>query len=516
MTMTTALTMNTPIAALDIGTNSFHLVVATATKQGFEVVTREKSMVRLGEGTGDMKTLSKSAMDRGLAALKHMAAIAHAHSAPIRAVATSAVREAVNAAEFVKRARVEAGVDIDVISGVEEARLIHLGVLQAVDISATSLIIDIGGGSTELIVADGPADHYVRSLKLGAIRLTNRFFPSDHLHPAAPGACRSFVRASLAPTIKDIREHSPRTAIVSSGTAEAVARVAAHRRGERIPRNLNGFTFTSEELRGVVNVLESAKTLADRRAIDGVESSRADIILAGAIILQSIIDESRIESLVFSDFALREGLLLDTFRRSVPELDRELQVSSRNSVEALMTRLDDDPAHSRHVAYLALQLFDGLKDTLGVDDDQRFILEASALLSNVGLSISHSKHHLHSYYIIKHADMPGFRERDVELIAQIARYHRKSKPKNSHEAYAALNENEKHIVRSLASILRIAIGLDRSHDGRVTHVDVKKKGSRIGIVTRARNGEDLNLNLYSARERADLLCDLTGSVIDVA
>jgi len=505
----------TPIAALDIGTNSFHLVVATASQNGFDVVAREKSMVRLGEGTGDMKTLSKAAIERGIEALKHMSEIAHAHSAPIRAVATSAVREASNASDFVHRALKETGVEIEVISGVEEARLIHLGVQLAVDIPTTSLIIDIGGGSTELIVAEGPNELFVRSVKLGAIRLTNRFFPSDHVHPAAPNACRSSVRSSLAPTLKDIHNFSPKTAIVSSGTAEALARMVSFKRGGPQPRNFNKFTFTREELSEAVKVIEAAKTLADRREIQGLDASRADIILAGAIVLQTVIDEAEINEIIFSDFALREGLLLDTLRLSSPTASRELHDASLSSVESLMLRLDEDPAHSRHVARLALQLFDQLIDVLDVDDDQRFMLESAALLSNVGLAISHSKHHLHSYYIIKHADMPGFREHDVELIAQIARYHRKSKPKLSHEAFAVLDETDKHTVRAMAAVLRIAIGLDRSYDARVQEVTVKKKGSKISIKAATLNGSDLNLNLYSARERADLLADVTGCTVDI-
>jgi len=515
-----------PLAAIDIGTNSFHMVVARVGEvsvagefigPAFEVVAREKEMVRLGSGSGDMKELSGDAIERGVVALERLVKIAAIHDADVVAVATSAVREAENADVFLDRAREEAGVVVDVISGVEEARLIHLGVLQAVPVfDQRVVVIDIGGGSTEILVGERGETLAAGSLKLGAIRLTRRFFRGERLHPGAVESCRRHVRSVLAPMVRDVERVGYGVAVASSGTAETVASVVNAQRGAAPPRTFNGFVMTRDEIGAAVGALIAAGSVEERRSMAGMDPSRADIILAGAIILQSIIDESRIDSLVFSDFALREGLLLDTFRRSVPELDRELQVSSRNSVEALMTRLDDDPAHSRHVAHLALQLFDGLKETLGVDDDQRFMLEAAALLSNVGLSISHSKHHLHSYYIIKHADMPGFRERDVELIAQIARYHRKSKPKNSHEAYAALDESEKHIVRSLASILRIAIGLDRSHDGRVTHVDVKKKGSRIGIVTRARNGEDLNLNLYSARERADLLCDLTGSVIDVA
>lgn len=509
------MTSKTPIAALDIGTNSFHLVVASASTNGFEVITREKSMVRLGEGTGDMKTLSRAAIERGLVALRHMSDIARAHGAPIRAVATSAVREASNASDFVGRALKETGVEVEIISGAEEARLIHLGVQQAVDIPPTSLIIDIGGGSTELVVAEGPTELFVRSLKLGAIRLTNRFFPSDHVHPAAPNACRTFVRSSLAPTIRDIGNFGPETAIVSSGTAEALARMTSHRRGGQQPKSLNSFIFTASELRETVKVIESARTTADRRAIQGLDASRADIILAGAIVLQSIIDESGIETLVFSDFALREGLLFDTIRLSVPTVARELHSASRNSVESLVSRLDEDPAHSRHVARLALHMFDQLVDALDVSADRRFLLESAALLSNVGLSISHSKHHLHSYYIIKHADMPGFREHDVELIAQIARYHRKSKPKNSHEPFAGLDDTDRHTVRALAAVLRIAIGLDRSYDARVHEVSVKRKGSKISIEALSSDGSDLSLNLYSARERADLLADVTGCTVEI-
>ena len=509
------MTSKTPIAALDIGTNSFHLVVASVSRNGFDVIAREKSMVRLGEGTGDMKTLSKAAIERGLITLRHMSDIARAHGAPIRAVATSAVREATNASEFVDRALKETGVEIEVISGVEEARLIHLGVQQAVDIPATSLIIDIGGGSTELIVANGPKNLFVRSLKLGAIRLTNRFFPSDHVHPAAPNACRSFVRASIAPTMRDIRDLTPKIAIVSSGTAESLTRMASHRRGGQQPKNFNAFSFTVNELNDAVRVIEAARSAADRRAIQGLDPSRADIVLGGAIVLQTIIEESDIETVVFSDYALREGLLLDTIRTSVPTAPRELRSASRSSVESLVSRLDENPTHSRHVAQLALQMLDQLVDVLDVSDDRRFLLESAALLSNVGLSVSHSKHHLHSYYIIKHADLPGFREHDVELIAQIARYHRKSKPKMSHEPFANLDDADRHTVRALAAVLRIAIGLDRSYDARVDEVRIRRKGSKLTVEALSSEGSDLSLNLYSARERADLLADVTGCTVEI-
>ncbi|MEY4228587.1 MAG: hypothetical protein RLZ84_1179, partial [Actinomycetota bacterium] len=238
-------------------------------------------------------------------------------------------------------------------------------------------------------------------------------------------------------------------------------------------------------------------------------------ILGGAIVLQTIIEESDIETVVFSDYALREGLLLDTIRTSVPTAPRELRSASRSSVESLVSRLDENPTHSRHVAQLALQMLDQLVDVLDVSDDRRFLLESAALLSNVGLSVSHSKHHLHSYYIIKHADLPGFREHDVELIAQIARYHRKSKPKMSHEPFANLDDADRHTVRALAAVLRIAIGLDRSYDARVDEVRIRRKGSKLTVEALSSEGSDLSLNLYSARERADLLADVTGCTVEI-
>lgn len=315
--------------------------------------------------------------------------------------------------------------------------------------------------------------------------------------------------------MRDIGDLTPKIAIVSSGTAESLARMASHRRGGQQPKNFNAFSFTANELNDAVRVIEAARSAADRRAIQGLDASRADIILGGAIVLQTIIEESDIETVVFSDYALREGLLLDTIRTSVPTAPRELRNASRSSVESLVSRLDENPTHSRHVAQLGLQMLDQLVDVLDVSDDRRLLLESAALLSNVGLSVSHSKHHLHSYYIIKNADLPGFREHDVELIAQIARYHRKSKPKMSHEPFANLDDADRHTVRALAAVLRIAIGLDRSYDARVDEVRVRRKGSKLTLEALSSEGSDLSLNLYSARERADLLADVTGCTVEI-
>ena len=226
------------LAAIDVGTNSFHLVVARVTGEDrFEVVTSEKEMVRLGTGSGDMKRLTPEAIQRGVDTLRRMKQIADIDGAPVRAVATSAVREAENHDEFVTRAREEAGVEVEVISGVEEARLIHLGVLQAVPVFDQRLLLcDIGGGSTEVLVGEQGQVLTARSFKLGAVRLTNRFFPGDRLHPSAVSSCRTYIRSTLSPYAREVASHGFEVAIGSSGTIQAVAAIAQATTGAERPR----------------------------------------------------------------------------------------------------------------------------------------------------------------------------------------------------------------------------------------------------------------------------------------
>ena len=212
--------MSNLIAALDVGTNSFHLVVAKPTSSGFEVVTREREVIRLGRGGGDMKEISDSAMERGVRSLVRMHEIADSHGAKLRAVATSAVREATNRADFIKRARKDAGVDLEVVSGTEEARLIHLGVLNAIGVhDQVMLVCDIGGGSTEIVVGLDDEVLFARSFKIGAVRLTDRFFTHERLHPSAVSACRHFVRSALAVVAPEVRGLGFQLAAASWSTA---------------------------------------------------------------------------------------------------------------------------------------------------------------------------------------------------------------------------------------------------------------------------------------------------------
>ena len=271
---------------------------------------------------------------------------------------------------------------------------------------------------------------------------------------------------------------------------------------------LNGIRLTRDDLGVVVERLLQAKRTEDRRAVDGLEEKRADIIVAGALIAEQVVEALDIDELVVSEDALREGVLLDTFRRKHGASLHHLRDLRRRSVLSLAELTDEDPAHSAKVAELALALFDELVDHLDLGDQHREYLEAAALLANVGLFISHSAHHKHSYYVIRHAEhLTGFTDGEIEVIAQTARYHRRSAPKKKHEAFAGLDDEDRRVVRTLAGILRVAIGLDRTHAGLVDRVRVAAAAGTDGrLIVEVGGGEtDLGTEIYSANERRGLL-----------
>ena len=517
------------IAAIDVGTNSFHLVVASVNAEGhFEVLTREREPVRLGSGPEDMKRLTPEAMDRGISVLGRMRRIAvHAGATSVTAVATSAVREADNRAEFTDRARAEADVDIEVVSGVEEARLIHLGVLGAVPLTdKRHLIIDIGGGSTEFIIGDGAEPLLLRSLKLGAIRLTDRFFPQGRTRKRSVRDCRGYIDSFLGHLPAEIARLGFETAVGSSGTITALARMCAIRRGDRDNRT-GRLSFTAKELRKLTADLAAAKTPEDRLAAEGLEERRADIIVAGALLLEQAFTLLGIKRMEVSDFALREGILFEQIRRAAaPGRDpfHRLEDLRRSGVMYVANSYHEDLGHAEHITDLALELFDGLSPMHGLGEEDRELFEAASLLHNVGIFISHSAHHRHSYYIIRNSEhLTGFTEREIEVIAQVARYHRKSAPKSKHPDFASLAKSDQQRVRWMAAMLRVAIGLDRSNRQVVTRVKVADSddadddaGSADGelrLIARVSPGVDTSVELFTAKARSELLETVSGRTL---
>jgi exopolyphosphatase/guanosine-5'-triphosphate,3'-diphosphate pyrophosphatase len=497
-------------AAIDLGTNSFHLVVARVEPDGhFDVLDREKEVVRLGSGAGVMRMLTPEAIERGIAALGRFRRIADGYGATIDAVATSALREALNREDFLRRARDEVGIDVDIVSGVEEARLIHLGVIQFVPLlEERILVIDIGGGSTELVVGEGTDLLIARSLKLGSIRLTDRFFPEGEIRAHSVRDCRTYVRSFLAPAVADLRSLQPFTAVGSSGTILNLARIAAGEDRD-VAGVSNGDAFSAEDLHRAVATILDRKRADDRADIVGLDEQRRDIIVAGAILLNEIVDLLAIGRIVVSEAALREGILIDRVSRNGADMIHRLSDIRRRSVMRMAETFHEHLDHISRATDLALQLFDGLQPVHHLMAADRDLLEAAGLLHNVGLFVSHAAHHRHSYYVIRNTDqLVGFTDREVELIAQIARFHRKSEPKARHLEFQALSAPDQRRVRLLAGMLRIGIALDRTRQGAVETVTVRPRSDprqTIDIDVAAAPAADVSLERYTAEQRLTLL-----------
>ena len=506
-----------PLAAIDIGTNSIHLVVARPTGNNrFEVIDREKDVVRLGSGSGDMKRLAPDAIERGLDALRRFQQLADSRGAEVHAVATSAVREADNRLEFVRRAAQEAGVRVAVISGAEEARLIRLGALQAVPAyEQRHLLIDIGGGSTEFIIGERAEVLGARSLKLGAIRLTERFGLDGAVKRKVLDECRQYIRSYLAPVTRMVETFGFDVAIGSSGTIVNLMEISRALNGEGVLRQVSGAVLDAEGLAAVVTAISSAGSLDERASIPGLEAKRADIVLGGALVLEQSFDRLGIDEMVVSDFALREGVLLDALRRrdhtSIGHL-RDLRYESVMHVAALVP---EEREHAEHSTELALRLFEQTGAVHQLDPSNEELLEAAGLLANVGLLVSHDRHHLHSYYVIRNSDaLTGFTDEEIELIALVARYHRKSAPKSSHADFAALSEDQQHVVRVLAGLLRLGVALDRTRTRAVRDLRVEVAKKRITIEIEADG--DASLERYTAEARKGLLADALGVEVEIA
>ncbi len=503
------------LAAIDIGTNSFHLIVVDVDKRNrkFKILTREKEIVRLGSGSTDMKHLSENAMNRGIEALKRFKAIADAARAPVRAIATSAVREALNQSEFLRRVKSATGIKIEIASGSEESRLIYLGVLQALPVfNRKILLMDIGGGSTEFLIGRQREIFYENSLKLGAIRLTQRFFTSEKLTPKSVKQCRKFVWGTINLVSREIKKHDYDMAIGSSGTILNIASMIRLMRGEPAAIKTNNFSFSRRELNKIVEKLTKAKDVKQRAKIPGLDVSRADIIVAGALILEQIFEELNIKRMTVSEFALREGIILDTIEKQYKRKNfHPLNDIRYRSVLHLAENFKYEMQHSHHTAHLALRIFDQTRKLHKLGDAEREFLEAAALLHEIGFFISHSQHHRHSYYIVRNSELMGFTDNEKEIIANIARYHRKSHPKLKHEEFGRLTPEDQSVVQKLSAILRVADGLDRTHSSVVKDVTCKASGKNAAfILHREHKRTPVDLEIWGAERKKELFEEVFG------
>jgi exopolyphosphatase/guanosine-5'-triphosphate,3'-diphosphate pyrophosphatase len=495
------------LAAIDIGTNSFHLVIARIEKGNrFTVLTKNKEVVRLGTSSNDMKYISSESIERGISTLKRFKLICETFNAEIRAIATSAVREALNKLEFTERAFNETGINIEIISGYEEARLIYLGILQALPVyNKRILLIDIGGGSTEFLIGYQGENIYARSIKIGAVRLTQKFKLNKDLSDKNIENARLFIKGALYPLIRELKNYKFEELIGSSGTIQNIAAIinAKEKPEAEDFLVLNGYKYDSESLKNVVKKLLKSGDIDKIKKIPGLDEKRADIIVAGALILDQIFSEFNFTEITVSNYALREGIILDTINKDVgPNRYSHLSDVRYNSIIHLGEMTNFEKEHALQVQDIATKLFDALKTQFTLDNEDEEILEAAAILHDIGYYISHTDHHKHSYYLIRNSEMLGFNDNEIEIIANVARYHRKSHPKIKHEGYKKLDVNGRIRVNKLSAILRLADGLDRSHKSIIKDLSINQEKDVLNIALTAETNPELEI--WGAERRKDL------------
>jgi exopolyphosphatase/guanosine-5'-triphosphate,3'-diphosphate pyrophosphatase len=488
------------IAAIDAGTNAVRLEIARVRPDGtLDVLHQERDPVRPGEGLFLTGAMPRQTMERLLAALRRYGALCRRYRARIRAVATSAVREARNRDEIIRRVQAEAGFRLDVISGQEEARLICLGVLQGTPPSRRSLVVDIGGGSTEIALAAGERPLTLWSVEVGAVRLTELFASSGRVGRPKLKLMRTLVREAFAEAMPRGAAGRLTTALGSSGTIEAVVGFAAEDRGAA--------RATAAEVSQAVDELAEMSPAERRRHFD---SRRAEIVVAGAVILETVLRHARLRSISAVDRGLRDGVLVDLLRRNAGEPEGRLAESALSFAQ----RFRSAHAHAEHVSLLALSLFDSLGTVHRLPSGTRPLLEAASLLHDIGHAVNPQRHHKHAQYLIRNGDIAGLTDRERELVALIARFHRRSPPETHHVEMDPLAPGDRQVVRKLATLLRLADSLDRGHHQNVRSIAARVAHRSVRLHLRRRAPVDLEI--WDAEHEAVLFRRVFGRRLELS
>src|SRR6266851_5105560 len=504
------------IAAIDIGTNSIHMIVVQVrTDLSFEVIDREKEMVRLGAGGLDGRALTPEAMHAALQVLSKFRRLAESHKVDeVIAVATSATREAENGGEFLQAITQQTGIRPRVISGTEEARLIHLAAVYGVSVPGEVVVIDIGGGSVEVTRGAGSAIELGKSFKLGVIRLTERFVKSDPIDSRDERKLVRHIDAEIGKYLHQIARGGFERVIGTSGTILSLGAVASAADGLPPGAPLRNRRFTAKQIRRIRKDL-TALDLEERLRVPGLEPRRAALAVAGEILLDEILKRLGEEEITLCDLSLREGLVLDyvaRHRKEIAQADRYPDVR-RRSVFELAERCNYWPEHSQHVARLAVGLFDQTRAIHSLTDREREWLEYAAILHDIGVHISYEGHHKHSYYLVQNGDLRGFEPDEIETIALVARYHRQATPKRKHDGFRDLRRRTRRAVRTLAAILRLAESLDRSHAQTITGLELHDRGD--DDLVRLRATGDVELELWAAARHAAPFERMTGKPLRI-
>ncbi len=502
------------IAAIDIGSNSIRQIVADVSANGtIRIVDELKAAPRLGAGLTGSGELSEQAMKDALDALGRMSTLAAQLGARrVEAVATSAVRDAVNGPAFLELVRAETGLRVRALIGEEEARLTFRSALAHFDLGVgRAVVMDIGGGSLELALsADGLLDRLI-SLPFGAIRLTEEFLAGV---PARRGVreLRKDVREALREHLP-VRDWRGAQVIGSGGTFTNLAGIYLARQGVQTARTVHATRVPRVELEHILDILQDM-SVEERRQVPGLNAARADIIVAGLAVSAEVLARVEAREVNVSAYGIREGLLLET-ARVAPTVADPGEARER-SVREFAERSHYEEPHARQVQRLALQLFDAIGERIGALPADRDILADAALLHDVGYHINYHNHNKHSYHLILHADLLGLSPEEQVAIANVARYHRGARPKKSHRNYGPLDPGIRRRIKRLSALLRIADGFDRGHVGAVDRIKVRWLGRAMRLTAIPKPGAgDLRLELWGASRKSALLARILGVAVEI-
>jgi exopolyphosphatase / guanosine-5'-triphosphate,3'-diphosphate pyrophosphatase len=494
------------LAAIDIGTNSVHMIVVRVRPDfSFEVVDREKEMVRLGAGGLDGKKLTHEAMTSALQALSKFERLARSHQVDeILAAATSATREAENGGEFLADIERTTGIRPRIITGPEEARLIHIAAVYGVDTPKATVVIDIGGGSVEITLGAGPKVQFARSFKIGVIRLSERFVTTDPLSGRDERKLVKHIGEQVDRYVRHVVAAGFDRVIGTSGTILSIGTVATAMDRGTVPSEIRNLRVSAKSIRRFRKEVTELD-LEKRLQLPGLDPRRADLTVAGAVLIDTLLRKLNASEITLCDLALREGLVLDYIHRhrsEIARVDRYPDVRRRSTIE-LAERCNWEADHSRQVTRLALALFDQTKNLHGLSDREREWLEYASLLHDIGNHISYERHHQHSYYLIKNGDLRGFEPEEIEVMALLTRYHRRARPKRSHPGYGKLSKPLRRTVKALSVFLQLAETLDRSRNGVVRKVEVRERNGALRLDVYAVG--DVELEVWAANRQLSAL-----------
>ncbi len=490
------------LAAIDIGTNSIRCIVVEVDQQGrYTILDDEKATVRLGENLAASGAISAAAFARAVDAMSRIRKLIDGLKvSEVEAVATSAVRSASNGDELVAVLTRELGREIKVISGDEEAELVARSVRHNFDMSGKRyMIIDIGGGSVEIMSAVANHVESCFSLELGAVRMTDRFINSDPVRDPEIAKLRRFVRSELKAAFAEKRP-TVQTFIGSGGTITTLASMVMNMRRQTYTTS-HGFEVLRSEVVHLLAMLVR-KDVKSLRNVPGLNPDRADIIVAGFVVIDELMKYFGANMMLINERGIREGLIISCMKRMNLLPDMAVPRNWKESILEFARSCRFDEPHSRHVAKVSLSIYDSLWKEFGLKKNDRRLLEAAALLHDVGYFISYNSHHKHSHHLIRHADLFGFSPREREMMALIARYHRKSLPKKKHPEYYRLEPKDQQTVSRLGGILRLSDGLDRRRSGLVEVVALKRSG--LDFSFKLLGTEDISVEVFGGNAKKDL------------